>query len=171
MNRSTEFRASLVTLAAAVMHCEYCCEQAPPGDQPQPGWVGRDYVPGSGVVVVLQNPAVAPPIYDTQRELRFQEALRDFSVDSNLRTYESLMRLAFDDMTGADGVQPWPKWTHPVGKLFDKPNRAAEELRALPHCSRLAWMNVVKFRTDKNGAVPSRAVHHSVDLTCTSGMS
>jgi len=154
----------MVKAAAAVMHCEYCCEQTLPGDQPQPGWVGRDYVPGRGVVVVLQNPAVAPTIYDPQRESRFQEALRGFSADPNLKTYEHLMQLAFDDMTGGNGVPSWPKWTHPIGKLFDQPNRAAEELRAAQHCSRLAWMNVVKFRTAENSAVPPRAVHHSINM-------
>jgi hypothetical protein len=166
VNKLAEFRASLVSLAAAVMHCEYCCGQALPDDQPQPGWVGRDYLPGSGVVVVLQNPAVAPQIYDTQREALLQEALRDFSADSNLKTYEYLMQSAFDDMTGAraNDVKPWPKWTHPIGKLFDKVDRAAEELRAPRHCSNLAWMNVVKFRTEKNRAAPQRAVQHSIDM-------
>ena len=66
-------------------------------------------------------------------------------------------------MTGVGNVRAWPKWTHPVGKLFDQPSHAAEDLHSIPGCSRLAWMNVVKFRTKRNGAVQQKAVQHSID--------
>lgn len=95
MSKSSKFRSSLVRVAAAVMHCEYCCNCTLSGDQPQPGWVGCDYVPGRGLVVVLQNPAVAPEIYDVNREALIQGALRDFSTTSNLKTYEHLMQVVF----------------------------------------------------------------------------
>ena len=134
MSGEIEFRLALVEAAAAVMRCEYCLSHAPQGDLPQPGWVGSRYIPGRGVVVLLQNPGAAPTDYGTGREASVQKLLREFAENPSDETHSRLMRFMLADMAGANGGSPWAKWTHPVSKL-------------VPDQERLAWMNVVKVRT------------------------
>src|SRR5215213_6454501 len=134
MGRGANFRQELVEAATVVMRCNYCRSGALPGDQPQPGWVGDRYMPGRGVVVILQNPGAAPAHYGTVREASVQRLLREFTVNPSVESHERLMRFMLADMAGDLGDRPWAKWKHPISKL-------------IPDRERLAWMNVVKFRT------------------------
>jgi hypothetical protein len=90
------------------------------------------------VVILLQNPGAAPKNYGTEREASVQQLLREFSSDPTQETYTQLMRFFLADMAGEKGGPPWAKWTHPVRKL-------------IPDRERLAWMNIVKFRTPASG--------------------
>jgi hypothetical protein len=145
------FRHALVAAASAVMHCEFCRAH----DQPQPGWVGAHYSPGRGLVVVLQNPAAAPNGYGSAREKQVQAILRDFTANPSVATHTQLMRFMLADMAGENGGKPWPKWVHPVSKLISDRTR-------------LAWMNVVKFRTPgttrKDDPLPDGAAQHGAEV-------
>jgi hypothetical protein len=147
------FSQGVVDAAVAVMRCEYCCSHVPNGDRPQPGWVGDCYTAGRGVVVLLQNPGVSPADRGNEREAQGQRLLREFTEHPSIDTYTELMRFMFRDMGGQNGGPPWAKWTHPVSKL-------------IPDRRRLAWMNVVKFRTPgqsrKDGPVTPEAVEHGI---------
>jgi hypothetical protein len=147
------FRRAVVEAAAVVMRCSYCSSHAPEGDQPQPGWVGSQYLPGRGVVVLLQNPGAAPADYGTEREATVQRLLREFTANPSIATHERLMGFMFADMAGENGGPPWARWTHPVSKLVTDREQ-------------LAWMNVVKFRTPgtsrKDAPVTGDAVRHGV---------
>jgi len=65
------------------------------------------------------------------------------------------MQFMLADMAGETGGIPWAKWTHPVSKL-------------VPDRDKLAWMNVVKFRTPgkarKDDPVTQEAARHGVTV-------
>lgn len=153
MSRGANFSQELVATAAVVMRCNYCRAGAPTGDRPQPGWVGDRYMPGRGVVVILQNPGAAPANYGTVREASVQRLLREFTASPSVESHERLMRFMLADMVGDLGDRPWAKWTHPISKL-------------IPDRERLAWMNVVKFRTPgvtrKDDPVTQSDLNHGV---------
>lgn len=153
MSNDINFRKVWVECAASVMHCSYCCSSAAKGDRPQTGWVGREYQPGRDIVVLLQNPGVAPKTFSTQRETGAQRLLKQFSDRPGVEAYSELVDFMLADMAGTEENAPWAKWTHPVSKLIVNPQR-------------LAWLNVVKFRTPgesrKDDPVTSEAVLHSV---------
>lgn len=135
------------------MTCTYCLSKTALGDLPQPGWVGSDFQSGRDVVVVLQNPGVAPLNYSDTREASVQRMLAQFSNDPSEHNYAALADLMLADMAGENGGPAWAKWTHPVSKL-------------VPDRKRLAWINVVKYRIagtgKKDGAVTREAVEHSI---------
>jgi hypothetical protein len=132
------------------MQCSHCWDKTLPGDQPQPGWGGLNYKPGRDIVFLLQNPAVAPKNYGSQREALIQKKLRDFTANPSLESYDQLMSSVFEDMTGSGKNPPWPKWVHPIGKIVQDP-------------SRIAWMNVAKYRTCKNGYPRKEAFRHGIE--------
>ncbi len=64
----------------------------------------------------------------------------------------------FADMAGDTGGPPWAKWSYPISRLA-------------PDRDKLAWMNVVKFRTPgvteadgKDAPVPRDAVDHGIHV-------
>jgi uracil-DNA glycosylase len=158
MSSEAELRVGLVELARAVMDCEHCRSPYRPEDLAQPGWIGNRYRPGHGVVIVLQNPAAASTKYGTHREDSVQHLLREFKAHPSIESHEQLMRFIFADMAGEDPCgrpveRPWAKWKHPISKLVSDREK-------------LAWMNVVKFRTPgkkrKDDPVTRSAARHGL---------
>jgi len=146
------------------MQCSECRASAPAGDVPQPGWVGRAYQPGRGLLVILQNPGVTPANHADARDSRQQDLLRAFDNEPSIETHAALMDFMFADMGGevdapglvTPGVRSgvrWRKWAHPVSKLIQDRTK-------------LAWLNVVKVRTPgthrKDAKVPMDLVSHGL---------
>ena len=92
----------MVDTASAVMRCEVCRRRAPAGDLPQPGWVGPEYRPGRGLVVVLQNPAAAPENYRGAREQKAQAQLREFARSPSKQAYDALMGFMLVELAGEE---------------------------------------------------------------------
>lgn len=146
-------RSLFAKCALATMRCSYCLSRTARGDLPQPGWIGSDFKSDRDVVVILQNPGVAPLNYSNTREASVQRLLARFSTDPSEDNYAALADLMLADMAGENGGPAWAKWTHPVCKL-------------VPDRRRLAWINVVKYRIagtgKKDGPVTREAVEHGI---------
>ena len=140
-----------VDAAAAIVNCGLCLEYAEgePGS-PQPSWVGRDYAPG-GVVFVLQNSAV-PGIRDrdasgellpgpAQREASLARLLVAFRTAASAESYHDLVGAMHRWMQGKDGAgNPWTEWSRRVSKSVE----------GCVDPERIAWVNIVKYRTPGN---------------------
>jgi hypothetical protein len=133
MNDHDKFRDELINSFGKVMHCGICQSVAKQG-LPQPGWVGKKYMPGSGLVVILQNPAAKPKKVNQQAEDKTQCLLQEFKTNPSLESYEKLTDFIFSWMTGELDGKAWTKWKHPVKKLIDSTER-------------LAWINAARVRT------------------------
>ncbi len=148
-----KFWEQVAEAAARVLSCQTCQASAAgptsgrhPGERglPQPGWVGPQFQPGTGVVIVLRNPAVADDSYGTAREQQAQRRLRLFAEAPTVEAYQQFVQESIRDVVGdpAAGKRPWRKWTHPVSKVVD----------GYLHPEQLAWLNVVRHRTPVSGS-------------------
>jgi hypothetical protein len=165
-----EFWEQVAEAAARVLSCPTCQASAAgstsgrhPGERglPQPGWVGPQFQPGTGVVIVLRNPAVADDTYGTAREQETQGRLRRFAQMSTVEAYRQFVEESIRDVVGdpAAGKRPWRKWTHPVSKVVD----------GYLGPEQLAWLNVVRVRTPatastgrKDASVSEPAIAHGI---------
>lgn len=166
-----DFWERVVAAAARVLSCPTCQTGAAgptsgrhPGERglPQPGWVGSEFQWGTGVAIVLQNPAVADASYGTIREQYVQRRLRIFAHAPTVEAYRRFVEESIRDVIGdpAAGKRPWRKWTHPVSKVVDGYLRPEQ----------LAWLNVVRFRSPaaagagrKDAGVSDAAIAHGIN--------
>jgi hypothetical protein len=165
-----DFWEQVAGAAARVLSCPTCQTGAAgpasgrhPGERglPQPGWVGSEFQSGSGVVIVLQNPAVADASYGITREQQAQRRLRMFAEAPTVEAYRRFVEESIRDVVGdrAAGKRAWRKWTHPVRKVVDGYLRPEQ----------LAWLNVVRFRSPaagdgdrKDARVSDMAIAHGI---------
>jgi hypothetical protein len=112
-----EFWQQIAEAAARVLSCPTCQASAAgltsgrhPGERglPQPGWVGPQLQPGTGVVIVLRNPAVADDTYGTAREQETQGRLRLFDPAS-VRITPKASLLPADDPTCGRPARQQPR--------------------------------------------------------------
>src|SRR6266540_7043021 len=115
-----EFWERVAEAAARVLSCPTCQAGAAgpasgrhPGERgrPQPGWVGPQFQPGTSVVIVLQNPAVADSSYGVTREQQTQRRLRLFAQAPTVEAYRRFVDESMRDVVGdhAAGKRPWRK--------------------------------------------------------------
>jgi hypothetical protein len=165
-----EFWERVAEAAERVLSCSTCQAGAAgpvsgrhPGERglPQPGWVGPEFQAGTGVVIVLQNPAVADASYGTTREQQAQDRLRRFAETPTVQAYRRFVEESIRDVVGdpVTGKRAWRKWTHPVSKVVDGHHRPEQ----------LAWLNVVRFRSPatagaarKDAGVGDTAIAHGI---------
>jgi hypothetical protein len=165
-----EFWEQVVEAAAQVLSCPTCQASATgptsgrhPGERglPQPGWVGPQFQPSTGVVIVLRNPAVADDSYGPPREQQAQRRLHQFAQAPTVEAYRQFVEESIRDVVGdpTAGKRPWRKWTHPVSKVVD--DYLGPE--------QIAWLNVVRVRTPatsstgrKDAPVSDVAIAHGI---------
>jgi hypothetical protein len=146
-----EFFQNVAASAAQVINCEKCQEQLQKRNKgdidlglTQPGWVGPEYTPGDGVVVVLQNPGVGG-IKRQGKEGKYQAALRALSdnptADEYLQFVETVLQM----------VPGWPMWNRHVSSLVD----------GCLSPRQIAWLNAVKFRTPCDDGLRTDEKRHS----------
>lgn len=134
--------ALLLPLYTAVLRCERCPSTCVLRDVdtnvPQPGWVGRKFVPGRGVMFIGQNPGVRKAATAWADE-PYIEALRAV-VD--VRSLERLLD------TMARSLPVFHLYRHYI---------------PLEHLENVAIVNVVRCRTPGDGRVPDAATANCSD--------
>lgn len=132
----------LLPLYTAVLSCERCpptCVLRDAGiNVPQPGWVGRRYRPGRGVMFIGQNPGVRKAATAWADE-PYIEALRAVTDSASLDRLLDVMARSL-----------------PVFHLY-------RHYIPLEHIEDVAIINMVRCRTPGDGRVPDAAVANCGD--------
>jgi hypothetical protein len=147
----------IVSSAKDVARCIKCRKWAGELGIPNPGWVGADFAPNVGIVVVLQNPGLAPIGYEQHRELQMQadlHALAEADAQNSLKIYREFAARCIEDMLGCGNPwKAWHKWKHPVSKIVED---------VVPP-SGLAWLNAARHRTAYNANLTPEQVRHGIE--------
>ena len=145
-----EFFQRVAEIASQIIKCETCKDQSRARNssgvnlgKTQPGWVGPEYQPGQGVVVVLQNPGVGGIKRDDD-EVQYQTALSALSDNPTADEYMQFLHVVL-------GMVPnWRMWKRHVSSVVE----------GCLSPRQIAWLNAVKFRTPDNAALKANEKRH-----------